>query len=425
MRRQEAQSTRKTSLGSLDPIEKAVVAKFRADLSDHKAVVAELGADLSDHIADLTKHITWGIPLPYGARLWHFDGSLVSTDGTAPESGAVATLRPDGRFGGAVAVEVATTNLWANENGRAMNMSAGGSTPPTVELVNMQTPWGSQVWKVTIPANNDTGYSGCRANTNSGPINLDGRPYSYYTYVMGDIDGIYIYPTGSAGMANLSPKPNWDVGEWRCYKKENYTSSAGIVGSNFLCFYAEQTKSYDRTFYVAIIQLEGLPFSTSFVNGTRAVGELEYEVTYGERGTLAWRMTGSSATTATDVFTLGTGNTITQLSGAGSKLSWSGLDCSLDISPLDWLYCVATWDRVSGDRSLTVHNLTQGVNASATATDADTLAFGSTLSYGGANLADVRYDEVMYDPLHAATPEQIAAWHNMGVPFWDPWVGQR
>jgi hypothetical protein len=40
---------------------------------------------------------------PEGAKLWHFDTSLESTDGIKPLDGAVATLRPnEGRFNGAV-----------------------------------------------------------------------------------------------------------------------------------------------------------------------------------------------------------------------------------------------------------------------------------------------------------------------------------
>src|SRR5690606_22729787 len=50
--------------------------------------------------------------LPQGGVLFHFDGSLQSTQGLRPLPGHVATLRPgEGRFGGAVAVEEGTTNL--------------------------------------------------------------------------------------------------------------------------------------------------------------------------------------------------------------------------------------------------------------------------------------------------------------------------
>jgi hypothetical protein len=37
-----------------------------------------------------------------------------------------------------------TTNLWSNTNGRATNASPGGTTPPTVELISMTTPFGNQ-----------------------------------------------------------------------------------------------------------------------------------------------------------------------------------------------------------------------------------------------------------------------------------------
>ena len=42
---------------------------------------------------------------PEGAHLFHFDRSVVSTDGTKPEDGAVYTLRPnEGRFSGALEI---------------------------------------------------------------------------------------------------------------------------------------------------------------------------------------------------------------------------------------------------------------------------------------------------------------------------------
>src|SRR5690606_37999372 len=79
--------------------------------------------------------------VPPGAHLFHFDNSLQSTRGLRPLPGYVATLRPgEGRFGGAVAVEEATENVfftlgggyvsWLRDLavGQSTDRSAGGGT---------------------------------------------------------------------------------------------------------------------------------------------------------------------------------------------------------------------------------------------------------------------------------------------------------
>jgi hypothetical protein len=173
-------------------------------------------------------------------------------------------------------VEETTTNLWSNTNeGIVSALSAGGTTVPTIEKIDMITPFGNKAWKITVPAGNATGYAGCRVTGPSATMYYDGRPYSYYSYVMGDLDGIAIYPTGSRGQASCSPLSSRDIGQWKCYARENTTDTTTGSGSLYMTWYASSSKSYQRVFYIAIVQLEQKSFMTSYVNGSRGEGEFK------------------------------------------------------------------------------------------------------------------------------------------------------
>lgn len=201
-----------------------------------------------------------------------------------PESGAVATLRKDIYIdSGSVAIEESTINLWANTNGRPNSLSPGGSNPPTVELIEMETPWGSQVYRVTIPANSGSGYSASRAITNSASYN-DENSYSYFSYIKGDLEGITVYPTGSCALASLVNNPEKNIGDWiyRGRENQNFTQACPHpTGSIYNTFYASQSRDYPRTFYVAANQLEAKAMSTSYTQGSRGNGRLRYDIVDG------------------------------------------------------------------------------------------------------------------------------------------------
>ncbi|MDP5273662.1 LamG domain-containing protein [Chengkuizengella axinellae] len=193
-------------------------------------------------------------------------------------------------YGGGVLLEEGTQNLWSNLNGRASSLTAGGTTAPTVELVNMETPFGSEAWKVTLPANNDTGYFGCRVTANSATMHYDGQPYSYFTYVYGDLNNIYIYPTGSRGQSGCSHDPNRDIGDWMCYVHENRQDFTGGSGSLYMSYYASSVRTSPTVFYIAIVQLEQKSYSTSFTENVRDPCYLAYpkEMIHASEGTISF-----------------------------------------------------------------------------------------------------------------------------------------
>jgi len=208
---------------------------------------------------------------PYGL-VRNTDGTLCTTyrDDVVPFRGVRS-----------FAVETATTNLIGHTNGRFNSVTGGGTTPPTVELVSMKTPWGNEAWKVTIPANNATGYSGCRAITNTFPITA-GTYYSYFTYVLfeGSLQpsDLYIYPTGESGMSGMVLDSSKNIGSWQYFFRKN--AAPGLTGNDYFTYYATTTSTVARTFYVAVGQFEQKPFATSFVDGSRPSGIIKIEMPF-------------------------------------------------------------------------------------------------------------------------------------------------
>jgi len=173
------------------------------------------------------------------------------------------------------AVETGTTNLIGHTNGRFNSVTGGGTTPPTVELVSMKTPWGNEAWKVTIPANNDTGTNGCNVQTNNFTMAAD-TYYSYFTYVLfegsSEPSDIIIRPWNTEGLRVMSLDTSKSIGNWQYFSSESVLAH-NTGGENFI-YYVNDTSTVARTFYIAVGQFEQKPFCSSFVNGTRPTGRL-------------------------------------------------------------------------------------------------------------------------------------------------------
>jgi hypothetical protein len=173
--------------------------------------------------------------------LFHFDDSLNSTAGLEPEAGYVATLRDDGWQGGAVAVEEGTTNLW------------------TTHTYNpLPTGWGNKFASAT-----GTTYTmSCKAKSVTGAT-------------------LRIAKTGGGGDS--------DVDESTVLTTVNQD-----IAVTFDSTAAQDLYLYDFAAVGDIVledvQLEAKAFATSFVDGTRAAGKLEYAYTLTKQGTFSCRI---------------------------------------------------------------------------------------------------------------------------------------
>ena len=199
-------------------------------------------------------------------------GYLIPTQyGNVPMMGAVATYRPgEGRFGrGAVAVEEGTTNLVVNPTAwksitdeyqtttETTDRLYGCVVSETVKLITSTPP--STLASLTIaPGETYT------ASIYVQKVTLGGDP-AYPQLIF--------YKTGANQGMLATSDPAADTNEWQrlvvTYTNDTDTSLPVLVLYYSTCEVGAITRQ-------AAPQVEKKPFATSFVDGTRAVGELRY-----------------------------------------------------------------------------------------------------------------------------------------------------
>ncbi len=253
------------------------------------------GSKLTDSLVD---EIDRGIiPKPVDGTLWHFDGSLLSTDGVAPvgldeavqENGLIhapdklcATLLPDG----GVAVEEGTENLVTNpffqegKSGWETTFQSGLNFWDVTEGVSWQggkslvfEGYGNHLWRgigQTI---------GPFAAGESITIQYVHRATGHLAYpltvrlrgISAQVDSTSLH-TRSIGEWMLSSRTFTFLENTGQFQFELLTSSGNAPGTHI---------------YLGGVQVEKKPFATSFVDGTRPDGILSYPVTLPEDYTIA------------------------------------------------------------------------------------------------------------------------------------------
>jgi hypothetical protein len=194
-------------------------------------------------------------------------GSLI-----LPSGNPVATMRPmEGMFGGGIAIEEGTTNMASiNDSNWNLNKSTGVSGSVVVTSSNYPQFTTSAMFTFsTIPS------GGWQVAQYSHGISswVTGNTYTWSIYCKKlTSDNIYIKLADANG-ANTHGSQiifSGNIGEWgrvQCTWQPTITSG----GSQFYI-----TASQTAKFEVANPQIEQKAFATSFVNGTRALGSLNY-----------------------------------------------------------------------------------------------------------------------------------------------------
>lgn len=419
--------------------------EIQAELAKHLLLQAELvTADQADVLWLRADRISVGgqapgiaLMKPEGARLWHFDGSLVSTDGISPVGTPVATLRPDGRFGSAVAVEVGTTNL-VND---PVNWKASSSQYQTTTVTD-ETFLGCVVSE-TVKLITDTPPSIV------GTVTLQpGETYTASIYVKlfdlnGDSAARLIFYDG--GILASKSADSSVLGEWQRISV-TYTNNTGAAISPYVYYYP--SKAAGVVTRQAAPQIEKLPYATSFTVGTRAAGRLSYPKSLiaglnaltvaawtsgppywvsGHKYLVAAQTSGTSP--HGDVFAL-------QQSGSNNNIRlWVRNDANSSVENViynnvwdgNWHLIVGVINKspepgrqpielyVDGELVASSSN----VNAVPDLSTIDETWGVQVGNWRGGMPWNGLIDELLVAPF-AATPEQIAAWYNMGAPFVDP-----
>ncbi len=184
------------------------------------------------------------------------DLNLIKNDGTtvSPEAGYVVTMRPnEGKFGGAVAVEEGTTNLITNLSTTSFTTNGTGHIITNENNI------------ITLDLTNwtDATYGYLRFNAGSAVLGVD------YSFGIDQISGEQV---------------SYRMGTYSYYDYVVLVSEIGRVTTTKQ-FSAEGTLFIDivispslagRVLKFAYPQVEQKPFATSFVDGMRADGKLDY-----------------------------------------------------------------------------------------------------------------------------------------------------
>jgi len=372
---------------------------------------------------------------PHVKMLLHFDGSLNATSGLEPINDGV-TLRPDGYFGGGVAIEEATVNLIATQGNAAQDWTAWR---------HWDTPlfgyWTNQ--KIVLDPDYGFVWSGIGTSKES-------YLYDYYAYTLhqGQTLTFSIYLKADEEITLSNPRfytrradntsdyvdhdpvsitltPKWQRFTWTTTVPADATG----IGVN-LCNGVLDGKKI----YAAYPQLEEKPFATSFVNGSRAAGKLVYPNLYRPRqGTISMRvmfdLDPADWPTFQALCDWSTSNnnrillyTNDQLLRFRVKDATNDILATIDlgasgqnISAGVWYSVSITWD-FNGNACLYFEDVsvTRDISSLSLTAGEINLIVGTDFEFD--NFLNGLIDELRIDDI-ARTPEEILAWHNSNAPF--------
>ena len=344
---------------------------------------------------------------PEGAHLFHFDRSVISTDGTEPEDGAVYTLRPnEGKFSGAVAVEESTENLMVTE-GAGLNLT---TWQIGLASVTQEGEW----YRIEQTG---VGYA-IRGNINETAL-VDGDTYTA---------SIEVYNDNSS---SVEIKIDWcDLATFYVIQpgeKRRITATGSKTYDSMQRFMDIELDVVGDTLLFRNPQVEHKSFTTSFVDGSRAGGELTYQKQFSQNDNFAIGIWAKAVRDdlVTDLFCDNTDRRNGQLRIDGSlKIELlvrdlSGVNRNLyatlppGINLSQYNYYVLVSESGYGTRIyVNGQNIRNHSSAYPEYTQIDIGRNGMSSSSGG------MYDELLILD-YAPTPEQIQSWYNSQAPFYD------
>ena len=371
-------------------------------------------------------------PKPEDAQLFHFDRSLISTDGIQPESGAVTTLRPnEGKFGGAVAVEEATTNLITN--GDVENDTGGWTTTTFAGSGNFTHDDSGYNSEKSLKIESTSDSSRLVWTTSNVSLLADTiYTISLRVKVSNLTSGSIViasfpdYTDRTSSYNKLSNTISADTGGW-VWLTNTFTVATGQSGDFGFRLWAEFVNNGCEVWFDRM-QLEQKSFATSFVNGSRASGVLDYETPINLQGDGHIHFVVKSEKAMSDHDEHSQGGLMSVpadsrsldmwMLEAGLKFMVKGTSRKILNYQKNTPYTIdITWENSGNIRYYVDGNLEWS---------SDTVTFDgvSTGVFRVGNYANnsftnsVLFDELLISPT-AHTPEVIQAWYNSQAPFYD------
>jgi hypothetical protein len=347
-------------------------------------------------------------------------------------------MRPnEGKFGGAIAVEQSTTNLYSNQS------SFTGSSVKSATYDST-----SNEWSITISGGSTASWRGIKY-TKTDAIVPSGGGYatiSFDTYadrivpIYADVNN-YGLLSGSANDNDIIAERIFNTGSTNPGQWKNCTInihfSAGTQGfydQTVIGFGNSWTPTVDTTIKIRNIQFELRSFSTSFANTTRPSGLLKYpkQILDTDEGCISfWYYASASGNNFSGVpqpiFSSGIDGGFDLLidsSGTDYLRAYSTVSVSTQMHPTlksnVWSHVVVYWKRntdlgvyVDGTLDVSVNNpVDWGAYYDSSATG---FFIGSGIrSNPNILVSDLKIDRKM------PTSEDVSAWYTSGKPFYNP-----
>lgn len=359
---------------------------------------------------------------PSRDTLFHFDENLLSTQGLEPIGTPVATLHPrGGKFGGAVAVEEATTNLFANPS-----------------FTDSLTGWGL----VRHPAGEF--HPDDMALWNSGQLKLQKRPGANSQIFVSQIvniptTGIWTFSayvtcdTPNAAILDVNDGTAWrSIRHSGSGKRERLQIQLDLpVGNRSFRLGVYHSGTVDAWF--DDVQIEFKPFATSFVDGSRGAGQLRYPPTvtrYKDITVSLWANPRALSGGHQCVFSLAETtskrfNFFLRSSHTNQVAAWDLVNgwyfSGFPLPTSDRYYMLTFVVNMQGAVSIYVDGDHKGTspNRDFTLTPAE-MGIGSVaFDQHASEFSNAIIDEVLILP-YAATAEEIKTWYDLQLPFFDP-----
>lgn len=367
------------------------------------------------------------------------DGTIVGGT-TWTEGRTVTTLRPDGKFGGAVAVEEATTNLLANPlltdtnndgNAESWVIGAGGAGDGSRTYNKLIKPgrYGGNIQRIEVTAvgnTQDTYF--VQANI---PVTAD-TAYTWSAYVKSndtprlvarfhDIGGT---PIGSDFNGATYSK----IGE---FERLTLTATAPANSTSVNFYIRSWGQAAGEWIEIESPQMEQKSFTTSFINGSRSASKISYPkelVSVNAFTFNAWVNISAfnGASVVNTIFEIDNAfalkDRILFCYGTTQKLQLSVSNATVDdVLTSDFVPIIGKWHMVTVSFDGTNYKIyadgnlqISGNKVIATIPNNATLNIGG-FWYGRLNglIEDVRIDKV------AVSDDEILAWYQSNAPFYN------
>lgn len=252
-----------------------------ANLAVHDAHILNLHGQKIDAGTITAREIRAGnfMPLgkPSGAKLWHFDRSMISTDGIKPLE-SVATLRQtEGKYGGAVAVEEETTNILSPDIDTSMKTLSGWTSSATLNGDGSLTFYPNAWYYMSAAAD---GF--CVGKFSPGDkVSFQAEYFLKPEDVPSGTGSLYFsvrFVKADHSTADylrlFIPLAEVKYGQWERVTFDDYTVPADSHSLALLVNFSGATEAGQIKIRKA--QTEVKPFATSFVEGTRSAGRLSF-----------------------------------------------------------------------------------------------------------------------------------------------------